>query len=180
MPDIERKGVTLTQALQEAAAIAPLGRAMLYAYELWHPTLAEPIRFVNDKADLSATLEAGAPRDASTEVEFVACPLSLERPGESDTEATPQVRMSRPDIAGILKTALDAARGTLEPWILIERLYASDDTSGPALLPPLQFEVNVADIAGAAAGITASFDDEANEAVPRITFKRSEYPGLAR
>lgn len=180
MPDIERRGVTLTQALQEAAAIAPIGRAMLYAYELWHPTLAEPIRFVNDKADLLATLESDAPRDSGQEVEFIACPLALERPGENDTEQTPSVRMGRPDVANILKPALDAARGTLEPWTLIERLYASDDTGAPALLPVLQFEVNLAEIAGAAASLTASFDDEENDAVPRITFKRSEYPGLQR
>lgn len=180
MTDIVRKGVTLKEALQEAAATAPLGRAMLYAYELWHVSLAEPIRFVNDKADLMATLEADAPRDASTEVEFIACPLDLSRPEESDTAASPSVSLSRPDVGGLLKSALDRARGSLEPWTVIERLYASDNTSGPAMLPPLTYELSAADIAGAAGKLTASFDDDANEAIPRITFRRDEYPGLKR
>jgi hypothetical protein len=153
---------------------------MLYAYELSHPTLDEPIRFVNDKADLLATLEADAPTDAGLEVEFVACPLSLERPKEDDGDESPTIRMGRPDVGGILKAALDAARDSLESWTLIERLYASDDTSGPALLPVLRFELTSAEISGAQASISASFDDDANVAVPRVTFKRSEYPGLMR
>lgn len=180
MADITRRGVTLDNNLLEAAAIAPLRRAMLYAYELWHPLMTEPLRFVNDKADLPATLEAGAPRDASTQVEFIACPLTSERPEESDTAASPTIPLGRPDIGGLLKAALDTARGSLEPWTLIERLYASDNTSSPAMLPPLTYELTRGQISGNAGKLSASFDDDANEAVPRITFKRDEYPGLKR
>jgi len=180
MPDIVRRGVTLSEALQEAAAIAPITRAMLYAYELWHPTLSEPVRFVNDVEPLVATLEADAPRDPSTSVEFLACPLTLERPEESDSAATPTIALSRPDVAGLLKPLFDAARGSLESWTLIERVYASDDTSGPAMLPTLSFELSAQDTAGAQGKLSANFDDDANVAVPRITFKREEYPGLMR
>jgi uncharacterized protein DUF1833 len=180
MTDIVRKGLTLKQDLQEAAAIAPLGRAMLYAYELWHETLAEPIRFVNDKADLLATLEADAPRNAGEEVEFIACPLDRAPPEESDTAASPSVSLGRPDVGGILKAAFDVARGSLATWTLIERLYASDNTSGPAMLPPLTYELTNGDVSGAAGKVTAAYDDDANIAIPAITFKRSEYPGLAR
>lgn len=182
MSDITRRGVTITEAYQEAAAVAPITRAMLYAYELWHESMGSdgPVRFVNDKADLLATLEADAPRDPGDEVEFVACPLSSERPEESDTAASPTVKLGRPDVAGLLKAALDDARGSLEPWTLIERVFASDDTSTPALLPPLTYELTAAQIAGAAAQLTAQYDDDANESIPRITFKRQEYPGLAR
>lgn len=180
MPDILRRGVTLSEALQEAAAVAPITRAMLYAYELWHPTLAEPVRFVNDKAPLLATLEDDAPRDPSAEVEFMACPLALERPEESDSVATPTVSLSRPDVAGLLKPLFDAARGSLASWVLIERVYASDNTSRPALLPPMSFELLNVDIAGGEARLSANFDDDGNVAVPRITFRREEYPGLKR
>jgi hypothetical protein len=88
--------------------------------------------------------------------------------------------MARPDVGGILKAALDAARGSLTSWTLIERVYASDDTSAPAMLPPLKLEIPSAEIAGAAARLSASFDDDANEAVPRLTFRRDQYPGLQR
>jgi Domain of unknown function (DUF1833) len=180
MSDITRKGVTLNQALQEAAASSPIGRAMLYGYELWHETLAEPIRFVNNTEAMTATLEADAPRNAGEAVEFLAIPLAMERPEESDTAASPSVTLSRPDVSGILKAALDDARGSLASWTIIERLYASDDLSTPAMLPPLTYELTSAQIAGAAAKITAAFDDDANVAIPRITFKGDEYPGLLR
>lgn len=180
MADVIRRGVTLTEALQEAAAIAPIGRAMLLCYELWHPTLAEPIRFVDDNAPLFATLEATAPRNASEEVEFLACPVSMQRPTESDSEASPTVSLSRPDVSGLLKGALDAARGSLVPWNLIERIFASDDLSTPAKLPPMSFELTSAEISGAAAKITAMMDDDAQVAIPKITFRREAYPGLSR
>lgn len=180
MPDIVRRGVTLTEAIQEAAAIAPVQRVMLYAYELWHPTMSAPVRFVNDAAALTATLEAGAPRNAGAAVLFDACPIELKRPEESDTAASPTIDLSRGDVAGVLKAGVDAARGSLEPWQLIERVYASDDLSGPALLPPLSFELVRVDIIGTGAGVSAQYDDDFNTAVPRITFKRSEYPGLQR
>lgn len=180
MPDIIRKGVTLSEALQEAATIAPVQRAMVYAYELWHESLAAPFRFVNDTADLTATLESDAPRNAGETVEFIACPLSLKRPTESDAAATPSVQLARPDLAAEISRALDVARGSLEPWQLIERLYASDDTSTPALLPPLQFELVQVLMAGPEAAVQAQYDDDGNVAVPVLTFKREEYPGLQR
>lgn len=180
MADIIRRGVTLTQALQEAAAIAPVNRVMLYAYELWHPSLAEPVYFVNDVADLDATIEGTAARNAGIEVTFVACPLELTRPEESDTPESPKITLSRPDVAGLLKSLLDASRGSRVPWTLIERVYASDATTSPALLPPLSVELTSVTVSGSAAQLEAQFDDDANVAIPRITFKRSEYPGLQR
>jgi hypothetical protein len=173
MPDIERKGVTLTEALQESAAVAPIARAMLYAYELWHPSLTEPLRWVDDKADLLATLEADAPRNPGAEVEFMLCPIDAQRPEESDTAAAPRLAMGR------LDTARDSA-DALEPWELIERVYASDDTSRPAMLPPRTMELTSMQIAGPAGSFEAAFDDDNGEAVPAIRFTRKEHPGLQR
>lgn len=180
MAAVTRRGVTLSEAVQEAAAIAPITRAMLYAYELWHPSLSAPIRFVNDVQDLVAKLEATAPRDANQNVTFIACPLQLRRPEESDTAASPTVELARPDVGSILKTGLDEARGSTEPWILIERLYASDVLTAPALLPPMTFDVTSAELSAAAGKLTAKYDDEIEDPIPRLTFKASEYPGLGR
>lgn len=180
MPDIVRKGVTLAEALQEAAAVAPIYRQMLYAYELWHPTLAAPIYFVNDNADLSAFIEPLAARNGGAEVEFLSCPMSVSRPEESDQPEAPKISMSRPDLAGMMRPLLAAARGAPDPWIIIERVYASDDLSGPALLPPLEVELTSVDMVGSALQIQAQLDDDGTLAVPATTFRRTEYPGLQR
>src|SRR5690606_38202017 len=112
--------------------------------------------------------------------EFLACPVDLQRPEESDTAASPTIELGRGDVGGILKAALDAARGSLEPWTIIERAYVSDNLTEPAVLPPQTFELSNVEIAGAAARISAQYDDEIAYAIPRITFKREEYPGLKR
>ena len=180
MPAITRKGVTISQAWQEGVASAYIGRVHLYAYEIWHPTMLEPVRFVNDVLDLAATLEPDAPRNALEEVVFMACPLEMTRPEESDTAESPSVTLMRPDVGGLLKSAMDNARGSLVPWTIIERAYVSDELSSPAITPPQSFEISLTSISGGSARITAQYDDELSDPVPRITFKRGEYPGLKR
>lgn len=180
MPDITRRGVTISEAWQEGVASAPLSRVHLYAYELWHPTMTEPVRFVNNNDALFAVLEPGAPRNASEEVEFLACPLQMTRPEESDTAESPSVTLTRPDVAGLVKQAFDRARGSLDSWTIIERAYVSDNLTTPALLPPQSFEITLSSLSGSAARITAAYDDENSDSVPRLTFKREEYPGLRR
>ena len=174
------RGVAQSVAYAQAAAIAPIQRAILWAYKLWHPSLASgPIYFVNDKADLSATIEAGAARNAGTVQVFVACLLSLQRPEESDAASTPQISLAREGISGILSGAFKASRGSLVPWQLIERCYASDDTTGPAKLPVGNYELSANTISGVAASVSASFADHANVSIPRLTFRREKYSGLA-
>lgn len=180
MPTITRRGVTLTQAIQEAAAIASLGRVALVTYELWHPTMTEPIRIVNDTTPLTATLEGDAPRDGGETVLFDACPVDFKRPEESDSAESPSLELGRADVAGVIKAGVDRARGSLAPWQLIERVYVSDHLDAPAKLPPLTLELVKVEISGTSARVTAQYDDDFNIALPRITFSRREYPGLQR
>ncbi len=174
-----RRGVTLSEAYAEAAAVAPATYVMLNCYELWHPTMAEPARVVNDHAPLLATLEATAPRNAEEEVEFLSAQVTVTRPEESDAAGSPGISMTISNVSGVLSAALAAARGSLLPWEVIERVYASHDTSGPARLPPLKLYLTNADIGGATATLTAGLGDPCNISIPALTFTVTEYPGLA-
>jgi hypothetical protein len=177
--DSPKHGAALSWAYLEAATTAPVARAMLHTFELYHP-LSGRHRFVADQVDLLATLEAGAPADAGIEVEWMAAPLTILRPEESDTASTPQIAISLDNVAGLMGGELRRARGSLVPWMLTERVYASDDTTGPAVLPPTTMLLNSVDLVGDAIVIHASFGDPANVNVPALTFKRSQYPGLVR
>lgn len=172
------KGVRFSAALKQAATIAPIRRAILYAYELWHPTLDEPIYFVDNKEEIVAQTEVTAERNPGTFQTFVACLLGMQRPEESDTAASPEVTLNREGVSGILKEALDGARDSLEPWELVERVYASDDLSGPAKLPPAVYLLSSASLSGGGASIRASYGDPGNVSIPTRTFRREKYPSL--
>ncbi len=174
-----KHGVQMSWEYLEAAAVAPITRAMLSTFELYHP-LSGRHRFVNDHADLLATLEADAPADGGLEVEWLAAPVTINRPEESDSAATPEISLSLDNVAGVMTAELKKTRGSLVPWELTERIYASDDTAGPAVLPPVTMLLSGVDIVGNAIVLRASFGDPANVNVPKLTFKRGEYPGLAR
>lgn len=173
-----RKGTRLSQAYAEAATHAPVMRAMLRCYELWHPTLDEPVRIVNDFEPLVAVLESSAPRNPSQQVEFVAAVVTAARPEESDEAATPTIDITLDNVAGLMTAALDRARGSTAEWQFIERVYASDDLSGPAVVPVLVLTFSSVVMAGGAAKLKASFGDPVNAPVPRLTFTPEEYPGL--
>lgn len=181
MPTYEdaKHGVSMSYAQLEAAAVAPITRPMLHTFELYHP-LSGRHRFVCDNKNLMATLEDDAPADAATEVEWLAAPLTINRPDESDTAATPEITLSLDGVAGIMAAELDKTRGSLVPWLLTERIYAADDTSGPATLPPTTLELESVVIKGTALAIKASFGNPNEVNVPRRTFKRASYPGLVR
>lgn len=178
MPSVYRRGVTLSQALLEAAAVAPVNRAMLFCYELYHPSLGSPFRFVDNKSAFSATLEATAPFNAGEVVSFMALPVTTQHPEESDTADTPEVALAADNVSGVLAQVLRVSRGSLVPWTIIERLYASDQPSVLAKSPPMKYELTGADITATQAQLKASYGDPVNVSVPRLTFKREEYPGL--
>jgi hypothetical protein len=162
----------------EAAFIAPLRRATLDALELYHP-LSGRHRFVCDEVDLLATLEDDAPADAGLEVEWIAAPLTINRPGQSDTNKA-EFSISLDGVAGLMELELVKTRESNEPWILTARVYASDDTSGPAHLPPESLMLSSVKCVGAAVNLKADLSDSVNVNVPALTFKRLQYPTLQR
>lgn len=174
-------GVSRSEAQHEAAFVAPIGRTMLTAFELYHPLgTAEPIYFVNDDEPFEAVKEPGAARDDGATVEFLASRVEDKRPEESDTAATPEATLTVGNVSGVMSSALRRARGSLVPWELIVREYASDDPSAPASLPPMALFATSVDVDGKSVTMRAGYGDVANVSVPSITFKRSEHPGLVR
>lgn len=176
-----RHGVELSEGLHEAAAVALVSRVMFNTFELWHSVgTPEPIYVVNDYEDLLATKEATASRDAGLEVEFFKSSITINRPDEGDQAGTPEISLTVENVAGIMSDAVKRARGSRVPWELIERVYASDDTSGPAILPPMKMYLTNVQYDGETATFKASFGDSVNLSVPKLTFKRKEYPGLTK
>lgn len=170
-----RHGVQLSWEYLEAAFTARVDRPMLHTFELFHPLIGRR-RFVADEVNLMATLEPDAPEDGGVEVEWLAAPLTVNRPEQSDSAASPETSLSLDNVAGLMQDALDTTRGSTDPWELTERIYAADDTGGPAVLPPVTTLLSKVGTQDAAVVLTASYGDFGNVSVPRTTFKRAEYP----
>jgi hypothetical protein len=177
-------GLSLSQALVQAATAAPAHRARLCCYELMHASRTYPIRVVNDTVPLVATLEADAPRDASSEVTFSACRVSADIADESPDSPAGQVDLRIDNVSGhimdMLRSALNhpSAAVRAAPWELIERVYVSDETDGPAILPVFKVTPIRVTVSGAAAVISCRARNPSNRSIPAITFTPESYPGL--
>lgn len=175
------KGITLSEALAEAAAIAPIERAILETFELRHISLEVPVRVVNDFTSIFATLESDAPANASQTVEFIAAAVKVNKAEESDAAAAPEITLQIDNVSGVYSEALRIARNSNFPnrsWDLTYRLYASDDLSGPALLPVLSLYVLSVDLTAKTALLHCKYADIVNIGVPRLPFRIDQYPGL--
>jgi hypothetical protein len=177
-------GVTYSEAYAEAAAYASITRVMLMTYELWHPVMSAPVRVVVNQEAIDATLEDTAPRNAGEEVHFIASSVQAEIPEESDGSASPTLQVHVANVTRQLKQTLDAIRESNDPtirdarWQLIERVYASDDLTGPHRLPVFKLTVIRVATSGNRATLTAAYRDSANTAIPSATFTPERYPGL--
>jgi hypothetical protein len=165
-------GVSYSTAMAEAVAHAPTGRAMLDTLTFSHSALGSPLRYVADYADLSANLEDGSLSIFSRSGFSVKLPEIGESASPTITATINGVSSAAGDMVGI------ASQGT-EPVIMEHRLYASDDLSGPAVLPVLKMElISVPSITSTSLTLTAQFGDSGNRAFPRVTYNRTQYPGL--
>lgn len=165
-------GITLSEAYAEAAASAPLERSIVYTYELVHPGFSERICIVNDFTNVKATLETGET------VEFIACPVRIVPPAESDGSEPPTIQVAIDGVSSIVAAQLDAASKTHDKIQIVERIYVSDDLSRPAHLPPLKLTLKTVSVNATSVTGTASFTDPINKGFPKKDYLPREYPGL--
>lgn len=169
----EKYGVTLSEAYAEAVASAPADQVVLYTYEITHSTFGEQrILLVNDYQTLHATLETGE------EVEFIPCPVMVTAPEQSDAGAAPSIDVKIDGVSGIIAERLDAALGTYEKIGIIERVYVSNDTSAPAIMPPLSLVLKDVEVDETTVTASAAYDDPVNKGFPAKDYNIREYPGL--
>lgn len=168
----KRYGVTLAEAYAEAATSAPVTRTILYTYELLHPSFTEKILIVNDFKDLTATLEDGTTHN------FTPCPVTIIPPSESDEAKTPSIKVEIDGVSALVATQLEIATRQLERVEIVERIYVSDDLSGPAVLPPLRLTLKTVTINYFKVTGEASFSDPVNRGFPNYDYLNREYPGL--
>lgn len=167
-------GVSLSDALKEAATHAPAGRVMLATYEFEHPSFTSRALVVVNHEDLVAKDENGV------EVTYLAIAgLRSEGLEESDKASSPLLKLSLDGVSQAIVDKLDLALPGFDKITLIERVYASDELEGPAILPPTKAYIRTGSVSETTVTIEAGFGDPANQPFPRETYTRLKYPGLA-
>lgn len=172
-------GVSYSEALKEAMAVAPIDRAILETLEFLHPDLAAPIRLVANTEDITACLEEDAPADGGEYVEFTAVRIGLQRPAEDENAARPTAQFWVDGVSSQVAQHLTPLVHSLEPVQVNIRCYAADDLSGPASVPAMQLELVSITVEETRVTCSAAFGDQANRRFPGKSFLPGEYPGLA-
>ena len=172
MPD-----ATLSQALAEAYAAAPAAEVVLHTLEIWHASFTAPVRVVRDFADLTATLEAGAPRNPGAAVTFTAYAFDFRAP-EVSSDAPPTLTIELDNVSQELLAQIDLSTASTTPISVIYRVYLASATSAPQNSPPLVLEVQSIQVSPTRISIECGFLDLANRRFPSVDYTADVYPGL--
>lgn len=179
-----RLGVSYSEALAAAYAVAPEKEVVLDTIELIHPLFLDEhgaqisVRVVNDHNDLAAYLEATAPLNAGQQVTFKACYFRFVRPSETDSGSLPEVEIQVDNVTRYLTPYIEIALTSRVPITLIWRPYLISDLSGPHMSPVLQLSLRSVSADMNMMKGRAGFTDLANRRYPGSEYTSKKFPGL--
>lgn len=169
---------TLSAALAEAFASAPVGQVIYHTLELWHPAFSLPIRVVRDLVALDARIEAGAARDAGAIVTFVAYAFDVVPPDQT-TSGIPQCVIEIDNVSREILVQIDLALVAAAPIIAIYRTYLSDRVLiGPENVPPMELTLTTVSATPLRIRAVAGFPDLLNRRFPFLDYDLETFPGL--
>lgn len=169
---------TLSAALMEAYAAAPVDDVDYHTLEIWHPVFSLPIRVVRDFDDLDARIEAGAARDAGLVVTFVRFAFDIVPPEQTST-GVPQCVIEMDNVDQSILSQLDLAVGQPEKVTVIWRTYlASTALIGPENLPPMELTIQSVSTTVWRIRAVAGFPDLLNRKFPAAVYDLATFPGL--
>lgn len=168
---------TLSQAIKEAYASAPSNVLIYHTLELRHPAFTAPIRVVRDYEDLTATLEATAPEDASTAVLFVRFSFDFTKP-EVSANGVPQMAIEIDNVDRSIVANIEAALATTDLVQATYREFISTDLTAPQNDPPIHMTLMSISADVFRVKAVAGFPDLVNRRFPSTAYDAETFPGL--
>lgn len=168
---------TLSAALKEAYASAPTNDVLLHTLELRHSAFDQPIRVVLDHVDHMLTLEAGAPTNPGTSVNFVGFAFELTLPEMSDS-GVPELSIRIDNVDRAIIANIELSMQTPEQIEVTYRPYLASDPATCQMDPPMTLQINhiEADVSSITARCT--FGDMSNRTFPGQVYTIARFPGL--
>jgi hypothetical protein len=168
---------TLSQAIKEAYASAPANVVIYHTLELYHPNFTVPIRVVRDYANLVATLEATAPRDAGLSVTFIAFNFDFVKP-EITPNGLPQITITMDNVDRSIVANIEAAMTSTGLITVIYREFISTNLTTPQNNPPLTLTIMTISADMFKVTATAGFPNLLNKRFPTLEYSAEVFTGL--
>lgn len=177
---------SLTDALAEAAALAPAEEIFYETIEFRHPDFvdengdADSLRLVADTQDLVAPLEAEAPIKGGQWVTFNRSRIAGVYRPPIEPGATPEIEITVDGVSRAIIRYLDLAMESASPLTMAYRVYLdSAIADGPQMDPVPTFEVSEITVTLAGVKLKARTKIDLRGAFPVKQYTIAEFPGLA-
>lgn len=168
---------TLAEAIREAYASAPADVVIYHTLEIRHGSFVTPIRVVRDLVNLTATLEATAPVDPSTEVTFLGYAFDLVPP-EVSAGGSPQLIIEIDNVSRDILANIEQAMSSTSLLECSYRAYLSTDLTGPQNDPPISLTIFSISANPMRIRAVAGFADIVNKRFPAEEYTAETFPGL--
>lgn len=169
---------TLSDAIKEAYASAPVDEVIHHTLELWHTSFSEPIRLVRDYVNIDAKIEATAARDAAAVVSFIAYAFEVVPPDQS-AAGLPQCTIEIDNVSREILAQVDTAIMQTTPITVIYRAYLSSALlAGPENDPPLEMTITQISATPLRIRATAGFINLLDQRFPGLDYDLDTFPGL--
>lgn len=176
----------MTDALAEAAALAPDDEVFWETIEFRHPSFVDEngdpdsLRLVANTEDLVAPLEADAPIKGGQYVTFHKSAFSGALRPAIEPGATPEIEITIDNVNRAIMEYLDLAMAAAVPLVMAYRIYL--DTAiedGPQRDPVDTFEVSEVTVGVNSVTVKARTGIDLRGAFPVRTYDINSFPGLA-
>jgi hypothetical protein len=168
----------LSEALKEASASAPSDVVIISTLEIRHPAFEAPIRVVSDYIPVTAMLEANAPIDGGTMVEYQPFAFELTLPELMD-KGIPELGLKIDNVSREILQNIELAMPLPDKLEITYRAYLSNDlASGPHNDPPLHLTITSIEADATAITAKASVADFINKKFPNQEYDETRFPGL--
>lgn len=176
----------MTDALAEAAALAPAEEIFYETLEFRHPDFADEngdvdsLWLVADNVDLVAPLEADAPVKGGQWVTFSRSGISGVYRPPIEPGATPEIEITVDSVSRAIIYYLDLAMESAQPLTVVYRPYLdSAIADGPQMDPVLTLEVADITVTLTNIKIKARTRIDLRGAFPVKQYTVTDFPGLA-
>lgn len=168
---------TLSEAIMEARASAPVGVVEYHTLEIRHPAFTNPIRVVRGFDTITARLEATAPLNPSAYVEFMAMAFDLVPP-EMTATSIPTMKITMDNVSRVIGSSIEMALTSTDLLEVTYRNFLSTDLSAPQNNPPLTLKIMTVEMDAFKVTATAGFPTWQNRKFPTVAYTAEIFPGL--